>query len=130
MIDNLAETIEALQETERKKSIIFTNIHNNLANLQALEDYEKLKSYMKMVQRAVTVVESVIASQKIRFRKNEKVLAKLAAQNSDLYHIRDLSNAYERGEKKFLNNILEQILAAVRSFIKSSDDLVSEKRLV
>jgi len=129
-IDSLASDIESLNKEEGKKQTIFTNISNNLADMQKVQDYAKMKEYMEIVRRAIIVIGNVISSQRIRFSKNPRITAELDKQTHILRELMLLSRVYGRAEsKENLHQTLTDIRNAINSFINSSTNISSSNNL-
>ena len=129
-VDSLALEIESLGKEEETKKTIFTSISNNLADMQKIQDYGRMKSYMKILQRAIRVIEDVISRQMWRFSKNPRITAELDKQTQILGELMTLSRAYERAEgKDNLHQTLTNIRNAINSFINSSTNISNSKNL-
>jgi len=127
-IDSLASDIESLGKEEEMKQTIFTNISNNLADMQKVQDYVKMKDYMKIVRRAIIVIEDVISRQRARFSNNPKITTELDKQTHTLGELRILSRSYESAESKDnLHQTLTDIRNAINSFINSSTNISNSK---
>ena len=127
-IDSLASDIESLGKEEEMKQTIFTNISNNLADMQKVQDYVKMKDYMKIVRRAIIVIEDVISRQRARFSNNPKITTELDKQTHTLGELRILSRSYESAESKDnLHQTLTDIRNAINRFINSSTNISNSK---